>query len=59
MRQLLEAHRTAEQMLEERMHRTEASVRDTSQARGSSAAKAQETPGAGGGRFGFGAFAAR
>ena len=32
VRQLLEAHRTAGEMLEERMNRTEASVRDTSQA---------------------------
>ena len=57
--QLLEAHRTAGQMLEERMNRAEASVRDTSQAGGSSAARAQESPGAGDGRFGFGAFATR
>ena len=57
--QLLEAHRTAGQMLEERMNRTEASVRDTSQTGGSSAARAQEAPGADDGRFGFGAFAAR
>ena len=42
-------------MLEERMNRTEASVRDTSQAGGSSAARAQEAPGADDGRFGFGA----
>ena len=33
-RQLLEAHRTAGEMLEERMSRTEASVRDTSPAGG-------------------------
>ena len=59
VRQLLEAHRTAGQMLEERMNRTEASVRDTSQAGGSCAARAQEAPGADDGRFGFGAFAAR
>ena len=59
VRQLLEAHRTAGQVLEERMNRTEASVRDTSQAGGSSAASAQEAPGVDDGRFGFGAFAAR
>ena len=59
VRQLLEAPRTAGQMLEERMIRTEASVRDTSQAGGSSAARAQEALGADDGRFGFGAFAAR
>ena len=41
------------------MNRTEASVRDTSQAGGRSAARAQESPGADDGRFGFGAFAAR
>ena len=41
------------------MNRTEASVRDTSQAGGNSAARAQEAPGADDGRFGFGAFAAR
>ena len=41
------------------MIRTEASVRDTSQAGGSSAARAQEALGADDGRFGFGAFAAR
>ena len=58
-RQLLEAHRTAGQMLEERMSQTEASVRDTSLAGGTSAAKAQEAPGGDDGRFGFGAFAAR
>ena len=58
-RQLLETHRTAGQMLEERMSRTEASVRDTSLAGGTSAAKAQEAPGADDGRFGLGAFAAR
>ena len=58
-RQLLEAHRTAGQMLEERMSRTEASARDTSQAGGTGAARAQEAPGADDGRFGFGAFAAR
>ena len=46
-------------MLEERISRTEASVRDTSQAGGNSAARAQEAPGADDGRFGFGAFAAR
>ena len=46
VRQLLEAHRTAGQMLEERMNRTAARVRDTSQAGGSSAARAQEAPGA-------------
>ena len=57
--QLLKAHRTPGQMLEERMNRTEASVRDTFQAGGNSAAKAQEAPGADDGRFGFGAFAAR
>ena len=56
---LLEAHRTAGQMLEERMNRTNASVRDTSQAGGSSAARAQEAPGADDGRYGFGTFAAR
>ena len=59
VRHLLEAHRTAGQMQEEGMNRTEASVRDTSQAGGSSAARAQEAPGADDGRFGFGAFAAR
>ena len=53
VRQLLEAHRTAGQMLEERMNRKEASVRDTSQAGGNSAARADD------GRFGFGAFAAK
>ena len=58
-RQLLEAHRTAGQKLEERMTRTEASVRDTSLAGGTSAARAQEARGADDGRFGFGAFAAR
>ena len=42
VRQLLEAHRTARQMLEERMNRTEASVRDTSQAVCSSVARAEE-----------------
>ena len=52
-------HRTAVQMLEERMNRTEASVRETSQAGGNSAARAQEAPGADDGRFGFGAFEAR
>ena len=41
------------------MNRTEASVRDTSQAGGNSAARAQEAPGAEDGRVGFGAFAAR
>ena len=40
VRQLLEAHRTAGQMLEEGMNRTEASARDKSQAGGSSAARA-------------------
>ena len=59
VRQLLKAHKTAGQMLDERMNRTEASVRDTSQAGGSSAARAQGAPGADDGRFGFGAFAAR
>ena len=59
VRQLLEAHRRAGQMLEERLNRTEASVRDTSQAGGSCAARAQEATGADDGRFGFGAFAAR
>ena len=58
-RQLLEAHRTVGQMLEERMNRTEASVRDTSLAGGTCAARAQEAPGADEGRSGFGAFAAR
>ena len=53
VRQLLDAHRTAGQMLEERMSRTEASVRDTSQAGGNSAARAQEAPGADDGRFGI------
>ena len=43
----------------ERMNRTEASVRDTSQAGGSSAASAQGALGADDGRFGFGAFATR
>ena len=51
----LQARRTAGQMLEERMNWTEASVRDTSQAGGNSAARAQEAPGADDGRFGFGA----
>ena len=51
--------RTAGQMLEERMRRTEAGVRDTSLAGGTSAARAQEAPGADNGRFGFGACAAR
>ena len=46
VRQLLEAHRTAGQMLEERMNRT-------AQAGGNSAARAQEAPGAHDGRFGF------
>ena len=46
-------------MWDERMNRTEASVRDPSQAGGSSAARAQEAPGADDGRIGFGAFAAR
>ena len=59
VRQLLEAPRIAGQMLEEPMNRTEASVRDTSQAGGNSATRAQEPPGAEDGRFGFGAFAAR
>ena len=59
VRQLLEAHRTAGKMLEERMNRTEASVRDTSQAGGNSAARALEAPGTDDGRSGFGAFAAR
>ena len=59
VRQLLEAHRTVGQMLEEGMNRTEASVRDTSQAGGNSAARAQEAPGADDERFGFGAMAAR
>ena len=59
VRQLLDAHRTAGKMLEERMNQTEASVRDTSQAGGTSAARAQEAPGADDGRFGFGAFVAR
>ena len=45
--------------LEERMSRTEAGVRDTSLAGGTSVARAQEAPGADNGRFGFGAFAAR
>ena len=58
VRQVLEAHRTVWQMLEERTNRTEASVRDTSQAGGSTAARAQEAPGADDGRFGFGEFAA-
>ena len=57
--QLLEAHRTAGQKLEERMSRTEARMRDTSLAGGTSAARAQEARGADDGRFGFGAFAAR
>ena len=56
--QLLEAHRTSGQMLEERMSRTEASVRDTSLAGGTSAVRAQEAPGADDGRFRFGAIAA-
>ena len=55
VRQLLEAHR----VLEERMNRTEASVRDTFRAGGNSAERAQEAPGADDGRFGFEAFAAR
>ena len=46
VRQLLEVHWTAGQMLEERMNRTKAGVRDTSQAGGNSAARAQEAPGA-------------
>ena len=46
VRQLLEVHRTAGQMLEERMNRTKANVRDTSQAGGNSTARAQEAPGA-------------
>ena len=46
-------------MLEEHMNRTEASERDTSQAGGSSATRAQEALGADDGRFGFGTFAAR
>ena len=50
--------RTAGQMLEERMSWTEAGVRDTSLAGGTSAARAQEAPGADNGRFGFGACAA-
>ena len=60
-RQLLEAHRTAGQMLKERMNRTEASVTGTSPAGGSRPDRAQvpEAPGADDGRFGFGAFAAR
>ena len=41
------------------MNRTEANVRDTPQAGGNSAARAQESPGADDGRFGFGAFAVR
>ena len=41
------------------MSRTEASVRDTSPAGGTGAARAQQAPGADDGRFGFGAFAAR
>ena len=49
----------AGQMLEERMNRTEASVRDASRAAGSGAARAQEAPGADDGRFGCGSFAAR
>ena len=44
VRQLLEAHRTAGQMLKERMNRTEASVRYTFQAGGNSAVRAQEAP---------------
>ena len=39
-----EADRTVGQMLEERMSGTEASVRDTSPAGGTSAARAQEAP---------------
>ena len=60
-RQLLEAHRTAGQMMEERMNRTEASVTGTSPAGGSRPGRAQvpEAKGADDGRFGFGAFAAR
>ena len=46
VRQLLEAQRTAGQMLEERMNWTEASVRGTFQAGGNSAARTQEAPGA-------------
>ena len=42
VRQLLEAPRTAGQMLEERNNRAEASVRDASQAGGDGAARAQE-----------------
>ena len=52
-------HRTAGEMLEEPMNRTEATVRDTSQGCGNGTARAQEAPGADDGRFGFGAFAAR
>ena len=58
VRRLLEAHRTAGQVMKERINRTEASVRDTSQA-GGSAARAQEAPGADDGRFRFGAFSTR
>ena len=59
VRQHLEAHRTAGKMMEERINRTEASVTDTSQAGGSSAARAQESLGADDGRFRFGAFSTR
>ena len=59
VRQLLEDNRTAGQMLEERMNRTEASVSDTSQAGGNSAASAQEAAVADDGQVGFGASAAR
>ena len=44
VRQLLEAHRTAGQMLKERMNRTEASVRFSFQAGGNSVVRAQEAP---------------
>ena len=45
------------QRKEERVNRTEACVRNTSQARDNSAARAQEALGADDGRFGFGVFA--
>ena len=50
-RQLLEAHRTAGQMLEERVSWTDAFVRNTFLAGGTSTARAEEAPGADDGRF--------
>ena len=51
--------RALSQVQQDRMNRTEASVRGASQGGGSSAASVQDAPGADDGRFGFGAFAAR